>query len=72
MKNSNKECCDVKPCCKKSSCSSGGAVYGLGFLGSAIYYVSTATSFWAGAFGIIKAIFWPAILVYEFFKTLGI
>lgn len=50
----------------------GGAGYGLGFLGAAIYYVSTATGFWMGVLGILKAIVWPAFLVYEFMKFLGI
>ncbi|MFP3859631.1 MAG: hypothetical protein ACLFUW_02310 [Bacteroidales bacterium] len=49
-----------------------GAVYGLGFIGAAIYFISQATSFWLGALGILKAIFWPAFLVYEAFKQLGI
>jgi hypothetical protein len=48
-----------------------GALYGLGFIGAAVYYVSTATSFWMGFLGIIKAIFWPAFLVYYFMKYLG-
>ena len=41
-----------------------GAVYGLGFIGAAVYYIATAGSFWAGVLGILKAIVWPAILVY--------
>jgi len=55
-------------CC--NSC--GGAVYGLGFIGAAIYYISTASSFWMGVLGILKAIIWPAILVYGLLKSLGI
>ena len=51
---------------------SGNAVYGLGFVGAAIYYVSTATSFWIGVLGILKAIVWPAMLVYGLLKSLGI
>ncbi|HAO45377.1 MAG TPA: hypothetical protein PLZ45_09400 [Ferruginibacter sp.] len=47
------------------------AVYGLGFIGAAIYYISTATGFWLGTLGILKAIFWPAFLVYEALKALG-
>ena len=62
---------------KKCNCQGcwggcGGAGYGLGFLGAAIYYVSTATGFWMGVLGILKAIVWPAFLVYEFMKFLGI
>jgi hypothetical protein len=49
-----------------------GAVYGLGFIGAAIYFISTATSFSNGALGLLKAIVWPAILVYEALKLLGL
>lgn len=52
-------------------CNSGNAVYGLGFIGSAIYYISTATSFWMGVLGVLKAIVWPAFLVFELLKYLG-
>jgi len=48
-----------------------GAVYGLGLIGAVIYYVSTAASFWMGVLGILKAIVWPAFLVYELLKSLG-
>lgn len=60
----------MKNICNKGG-GSGSAVYGLGFLGAAIYYISHAASFWAGALGIIKAIVWPAFLVFELFKFLG-
>jgi hypothetical protein len=48
-----------------------GAVYGLGFIGAAIYYISTATGFWMGVLGFLKAIVWPAFLVYEALKHLA-
>jgi len=48
--------------------STGGAVYGLGFIGAAIYFISVATSFWMGVLGFLKAIVWPVFLVYEAFK----
>lgn len=47
------------------------AVYGMGFIGAAIYYISHATGFWMGVLGFIKAIFWPGFLVYEGLKALG-
>ena len=50
---------------------SGHAVYGLGFVGSAVYFISTAASFWIGVLGILKAIVWPAVLVYGLLKFLG-
>ena len=46
-------------------------VYGFGLIGAAIYYISTATSFGMGVLGILKAIVWPAILVYEALKYFG-
>lgn len=49
-----------------------GAVYGLGFIGAAIYFISNATGFWVGVWGFLKAIVWPAFIVYEAFKHLGI
>ena len=47
------------------------AVYGLGLIGAAVYYISHATGFWMGVLGFLKAIVWPAFLVYEAMKTLG-
>jgi len=47
------------------------AVYGLGLLGAWFYYITTATTFWMGALGIIKGIFWPAFLIYELMRSLG-
>ncbi len=49
----------------------GGAIYGLGFIGAAIYYISTATGFWMGVLGFLKALVWPAFLVYGLLKFLG-
>ena len=47
------------------------AVYGLGFIGAAVYFISTATSFWMGVLGFLKAIVWPAFLVYEAFNAMA-
>jgi hypothetical protein len=56
--------CKAKP-------GSSEAVYGLGFLGALVYYLTTATSIWLGILGVIKAILWPAFLVYSWLKFLG-
>jgi hypothetical protein len=48
-----------------------GAVYGLGLIGAAVYFISTATGFWMGVLGFLKAIVWPVFMVYEAFKYLG-
>ena len=64
----------MEGCCSSkdwgSRCKTGG-MYGLGFLGAAIYYISTATSFWNGVLGVLKAFVWPAFLVYEALKFFG-
>ena len=49
----------------------GQPIFGLGFIGAAVYYISTATSFWMGVLGFLKAIVWPAFLVYEALKYLA-
>jgi len=67
MKKSKKK--DWK--CEMKSSTCGGCAYFLGFLGAAIYYISTATSFWQGVLGILKALVWPAFLIYEIMKYLG-
>ena len=51
--------------------ASSGAVYGLGLIGAAIYFISAATGFWMGVLGFLKAIIWPVFLVYEAFKHLA-
>lgn len=47
------------------------AVYFFGFVGAAIYYISTATTFWIGVLGVLKAVIWPVFLVLEALKFLG-
>lgn len=49
----------------------GEAVYGLGFVGAAIYYISVATGFWVGVLGVLKACVWPVFFVYHALKFLG-
>ncbi len=55
--------------CKKSGCRKGpggnGAIYGMGVVGALFYYIHQATSFMTGLMGVLKALFWPAVLVYK-------
>jgi hypothetical protein len=51
-------------CGCKNGCS--GAIYGLGFLGALVYYVSSAATFGGVVLGILKAIVWPAFLANGF------
>ena len=46
-------------------------VYGLGFLGALVYYIGHATTLWVVLLGVFKAIFWPAVLVYEALHFFG-
>jgi len=48
-----------------------GGAYGLGFIGAAVYFIGHAAGFWAGVLGCLKALVWPAFLVYELMKHLG-
>jgi hypothetical protein len=49
----------------------GSMVYFIGFIGAAVYYISAATSFGSGVIGFLKAMVWPAFLVYEALNQLG-
>ena len=47
-----------------------GSVYGLAFIGAAIYFIQHSASFWEGVLGFIKALVWPAILMYKLLEFL--
>jgi len=53
------------------SCGPAGAVWIIGVVGAAVHYISHATGFWMGVIGFLKAIVWPAFLVYELLSFLG-
>lgn len=47
-------------------------IYGLAFIGAAVYFIQHATTFWGGAVGILKALVWPAILIYKCLEFLNV
>ncbi len=47
------------------SCGNSGAIYGLAFIGSLVYYIQHATSFWGIVMGVLKSAVWPAMLIYK-------
>jgi hypothetical protein len=57
---------------KRKSVDSGtfGAIYGMALIGSLIYYIQHAASFWIVLLGIVKAIFWPAVIMYKVLELL--
>ena len=48
----------------------GSAAYCLGLIGTAVYFIANATTFWMGVFGLLKALVWPVFLVYYIFEFL--
>jgi len=52
---------------KEKTCNNApsGAVYGMGFIGAAVYFIGHATTFGLGVLGFLKALVWPAILIYK-------
>lgn len=42
-----------------------GAIYGFGVIGAAVYFIQTSNGFWMGVLGILKAIVWPAMVIYK-------
>lgn len=46
------------------------AVYGLGVVGALVYYIQHASTFKEVLIGVIKALVWPAILVYKSLELL--
>ncbi|MBR9690756.1 hypothetical protein GOV08_03670 [Candidatus Woesearchaeota archaeon] len=56
--------CDIGKGCS-------GCFYFLGFLGASVYYISSTTGFWNGVVGVLKALVWPAFLVFELLKYVG-
>jgi hypothetical protein len=54
----------------KRAGNQGSVLYGMGFLGSLVYFIGHATGFWMGILGIAKAIFWPAFVIYKVLELL--
>jgi hypothetical protein len=48
-----------------------GGIYGLAFVGALVYYIQNSTSFMDGVIGILKAIVWPAMIMYKVFEALA-
>lgn len=69
----DEKCCD-KVYVKNWNQSGGawGGVYFLGIIGAAVYFLQSTIGFWPGVVAILKAIVWPAFLVYNVFQLLKI
>jgi hypothetical protein len=60
------KCKPIGPCG-----GTGGAIYGLGLVGAAFYYLQHATSLTEGFVGLLKALVWPAFLIYQAMSSLA-
>ena len=54
----------------KDKCGNGcgacnGGIYFIGFIGAAVFYIQQSYTFWQGVVGVLKALVWPAFLVYH-------
>lgn len=58
---------DKKTMNKNMTC---GSIYGLAFIGAAFYFIQHAASFWEGVLGFLKALVWPAVLMYKLLELL--
>jgi hypothetical protein len=45
-----------------------GMTYFLGFIGAAVHYIQASSGFGEGFLGFLKALVWPAFLVYELLR----
>lgn len=56
----------------KMGCGSSGGVYCLGAVGAAVFFIQNAETFWMGVLGVLKALAWPALLVYKALEFLSL
>jgi len=50
----------------------GGCFYFLGIIGSAVYFIYNTSGFWGVILALLKALVWPAFLIYGLLKYLGV
>jgi hypothetical protein len=56
---------DKKHKSERMSGGSGGAMYVLGLIGALIFYFQQADTFWLYVAAVLKALVWPAFVVYD-------
>lgn len=47
-----------------------GTIYGMAFIGALVYFIQHSDSFVGVLLAIVKAIFWPAVLIYKLLEIL--
>lgn len=66
-----KENCCQRKSPKRFNGGMGEGVFGLAFIGAAVYFIQHAPTFWLGVLGFLKALVWPALLVYKLLESLN-
>jgi hypothetical protein len=64
--------CECKGYCQKGGGNTPDAVYGIGLIGTAFYFLQHASNFTDVVMAIVQAVFWPAILVYHALQLLNL
>lgn len=59
--------CSTKCGCKHT----GSCIYFLGFVGAAVFYLSTTSGFWNIVLAILKSLVWPAFVVFKLLAFLA-
>lgn len=54
----------------RASGAGGGGFYFLAFIGAVVFFWQQADAFWEYVLAVLKALVWPAFLVYEVFEAL--
>ena len=57
---------------RRRAVDNSGALYGLGVIGAAFYFVGHSSGFWAVLLGLLKAVAWPALVVYKVLERLSL
>lgn len=47
-------------------------IYGMAFIGAAFYFITHAATFWMGVLGVVKALFWPAYLIFKVLERMNL
>jgi hypothetical protein len=63
--SSTKDCRDKRGMKGNGGSGIAGAAYFMAFIGAAVYFIQQATSFGTGVIGFLKALVWPAFLIYD-------
>ena len=68
----NIDCGEKKGVKKHAGSGAAGTIWFLGFIGALVYFIQQADSIGTGIIGFLKALVWPAFLIYNLLESLNI